>query len=482
MGIGKIGAFGSPASDAKYIGAQFGYDDTNLFKFFIESSDKKGDLTTRPLFLSTGTTISNEYPRDMNLYGNKLALHASPTGSTSKTSTKSNHFVEVDKDQILLKHHTYKVLEGNKEEDNINQLLIKAGNGSEIESASKFTVSTPFIMNVGNGAERISDFTFGGATSLSITNVLSMNADKSKGIAKEYLVNYSSVFDKDISISKKNAYDFSILKDSITLASTTKTEKPETPKVQLKINPLSGADFFYNGKYNLTTRGAISIKSEDSQSVTIQSVPIDGKEINASMIKLMSSMDTSTSYACQIKVPLASITSMDKLGSSDDSGSGWQITPGISTQYMYITGTIPASGYSNASLVIQEDMYFGKFGWSEGNWGKRSSNDHALTNILVNIYDDTREYAKTCADNAEKNAKDYTAANFSWNNHNHDDRYAYANHNHDDRYAYANHDHDGRYVLATDYKDFVIDVTLKLTGLQTQVDALKRRVTSLENK
>ena len=219
----------------------------------------------------------------------------------------------------------------------------------------------------------------------------------------------------------------------------------------------------------MTTRGAISIKSEDSQSVTIQSVPIDGKEINASMIKLMSSMDTSTSYACQIKVPLASITSMDKLGSSDDSGTGWQITPGISTEYMYITGTIP--GYSYTSLVIQEDMHFSKFGWSEGNWGKRSSNDHALTNILVNIYDDTRKYAKECADNAEKKAKDYTAANFSWNNHNHDDRYAFANHNHDDRY-----------VLASDYKDFVNVVTSELTDLQNQIDALKRRVTSLENR
>ena len=491
MGIGKIGAFGSPASDAKYIGAQFGYDDTNLFKFFIEPNDEKGDLATCPLFLSTGTTISNEYPRDMNLYGNKLVLHASPTGSTSKTSTQSNHFVEVDKEQILLKHHTYKVLEGNKEEDNINQLLIKAGNGSEIENASKFTVSTPFVMNVGNGAERISDFTFGGATSLSITNVLSMNADKSKGIAKEYLVNYSSSFGKDISISKKNAYDFSILKDSITLASTAKTEKPEIPKVQLKINPLSGADFFYNGKYNLTTHGAISIKSEDSQSVTIQSVPIDGKEINASMIKLMSSMDTSTSYACQIKVPLASITSMDKLGSSDDSGSGWQITPGISTEYMYITGTIP--GHSYTSLIIQEDMHFSKFGWSKENWGKRSSNDHALTNVLVNIYDDTRKYAKECADNAEKNAKDYTAANFSWNNHNHDGVYAYANHNHDGVYAYANHNHNGvyayanhnhngAYVSVSDYRDFVKVVTPKLTDLQNQINALKRRVTSLESR
>ena len=234
----------------------------------------------------------------------------------------------------------------------------RQGNGSEIEGASKFTVSTPFIMNIGNGAERISDFTFGGATSLSITNVLSMNADKSKGIAKEYLVNYSSVFGKDISVSKKNAYDFSILKDSITLASTAKTEKPEIPKVQLKINPLSGADFFYNGKYNLTTRGAISIKSEDSQSVTIQSVPIDGKEINASMIKLMSSMDTSTSYACQIKVPLASITSMDPLGKTPDTGSGWQITPGISTEYMYIVGAKPGTGGvdGGTGLIVKNEI------------------------------------------------------------------------------------------------------------------------------
>jgi len=84
MGIGKIGAFGSSAADDKYVGAQFAYQGANIFKFFLDQNDT--NVSTRPLYLSTGTTISNEYARPFNIYGKTVNLYASNGNSTSKTS------------------------------------------------------------------------------------------------------------------------------------------------------------------------------------------------------------------------------------------------------------------------------------------------------------------------------------------------------------------------------------------------------------
>ena len=84
MGIGKIGAFGAQAADGKYVGAQFAYQGANIFKFFID--EDSSSVETRPVYLSTGTTIRNEYPRPFNIYGKTVSLYAESSNATSKTS------------------------------------------------------------------------------------------------------------------------------------------------------------------------------------------------------------------------------------------------------------------------------------------------------------------------------------------------------------------------------------------------------------
>lgn len=102
MGIGKIGAFGKRALDAKYIGAQFGWSDTNLFKFFVDGTVGNSEKATTDLYLSTGTNIHNEYPRGFNVYGKHVSLYAPDLGKESSDS--STHRLHIDSEQAIIGH------------------------------------------------------------------------------------------------------------------------------------------------------------------------------------------------------------------------------------------------------------------------------------------------------------------------------------------------------------------------------------------
>lgn len=99
MGIGRIGAFGYGASDDKWVGAQFAYQGTNIFKFFVPNDGTSTSATTRPLYITAGTTVRDEYPRDFNIYGNTINLYSSETSSTDTTSphwfTMSNDLTSI---------------------------------------------------------------------------------------------------------------------------------------------------------------------------------------------------------------------------------------------------------------------------------------------------------------------------------------------------------------------------------------------------
>lgn len=102
MGIGKIGAFGKRSLDAKYIGAQFGWADTNLFKFFVDGTVGNSEKATTDLYLSTGTNVNNEYPRGFNVYGKHVSLYAPDLGKESSDS--STHRLHIDSEQAIIGH------------------------------------------------------------------------------------------------------------------------------------------------------------------------------------------------------------------------------------------------------------------------------------------------------------------------------------------------------------------------------------------
>lgn len=104
MGIGKIGAFGLSAADDRYIGAQFGWKGTNLFKFFTDAKDALSD-EQKPLYLTSGSTVNNEYPRSMNIYGSSVNLYV-PTSNTraNLTSNVSTNRISISKEEAFIGH------------------------------------------------------------------------------------------------------------------------------------------------------------------------------------------------------------------------------------------------------------------------------------------------------------------------------------------------------------------------------------------
>ena len=89
MGIGKIGAFGTAAADGEYVGAQFGYDNTNLFKFFISKDGEEGTIS-RTLFLTAGTNKSNEYSRPLSMNFKSINLYASNSSDSQISDYRMN--------------------------------------------------------------------------------------------------------------------------------------------------------------------------------------------------------------------------------------------------------------------------------------------------------------------------------------------------------------------------------------------------------
>lgn len=97
MGIGLIGAFGSSAADGAYVGGQFAYSSKNIFKFFTDANATE----TTPLYLSSGTTLKNEYARPVKLYGKNVEVYANNGASTDKTS---NHYLKINDSDVTLGH------------------------------------------------------------------------------------------------------------------------------------------------------------------------------------------------------------------------------------------------------------------------------------------------------------------------------------------------------------------------------------------
>ena len=99
MGIGKIGAFGTSAAQDQWVGAQFAYQGTNIFKFFVPNDDSSA--ASRPLYITAGTSLTNEYPRDFNLYGKTFNIY---TNSTTSTAQTSGHWLKISNDYASLGH------------------------------------------------------------------------------------------------------------------------------------------------------------------------------------------------------------------------------------------------------------------------------------------------------------------------------------------------------------------------------------------
>lgn len=174
LAIGDIGAFGEAAAKHKYIGATFnvgtGTNDNGLIKFFTESQSINKKNGT--LYMTGGTSLTNEYQRDFISAFSSIGLYASNAKSIGKT-TKDR--IVINSNQAEIGHeNTFLSL------PNADKSLFVAENGLDITTSLNKAVnivSGQLLINLNSNSSQLGGLIINasGNTSLSTGKKLSMS-------------------------------------------------------------------------------------------------------------------------------------------------------------------------------------------------------------------------------------------------------------------------------------------------------------------
>ena len=427
MGIGKIGAFGSSAADDKYVGAQFAYQGANIFKFFLDQNDT--NVSTRPLYLSTGTTISNEYARPFNIYGKTVNLYASNGNSTSKTSptgltiATSNVKLFTSNSSVSMPNQNT----GTMSIDTDANLSITNNDGRNVNLSFGTTTLrlartlSATINPLGSRTQTAINANVLGKINISGLSNLAIASDSGSGSWRMNISNSASTTGVDNSTAVTNSQILlgnSIAKLELNNATVTRLQSSRG------INLVSTGG---NGIHVSSDQGSINLdatwKSTGGASAYLHLTPAsDG----------YSSFYLNSGYG-----------SIRSVGSAQGfSRNGVQITDGIFTPWGQFTGTISGS---NNTIIAQRDirssngwLYGGNFSFNTSkSWNAHGGtyNSASLEQHLANLYSLVNG-AYNRADAAYNRAADYFNSNIgpyatrSWVSGNYVSNGTYNNHTH----------------------------------------------------
>lgn len=419
MGIGKIGAFGAIAADGKYVGAQFGYDGTNLFKFFIPKDEESGATASRTLFLTAGTHTSNEYSRPLSMNFKSINLYA----SNSSDSTTSNYHMNLSTSGLSLGQTDKTFLD-----------LTFTNNSAEynrLNTQTNLAITVPknrhFSLNNHNNGTPLLDVNEGNAK-ITLSGALTARTDKEVDLDSKTKAHLGSKY-----------FDFSLDYSAGIgqLASDNGSALIINRDIGTKSSFVDNYGILINSKQN----GGIQLISENST---------DGIKIDA---RLNNSERTSTYMTFTPNgqgFSTFSITSGCGNIWSEKSGvsgyNGLKLSP-FAAPWAIFPSAKPGT---SRSIEAMNDIFSNKNIQGKGlywindkrdshGWGT-SSNDvwahlDAIYGLIKAVRDDANKKianaeknAKTWAANAENNAKAYTRSYAAPKNHSHN--YASANHTH----------------------------------------------------
>lgn len=456
MGIGKVGAFGKRALDAKYIGAQFGWADTNLFKFFVDGTVKNTEKETTDLYLSTGTNVNNEYPRGFNVYGKHVSLYAPDLGKESTDS--STHRLHIDSEQAIIGHeNSYLRLSALSAADDTTDGKMKTSvlylnNNFEFMSPKdrKTTMSTgDFTLSaIGTPKDDKTDkdgnytYTIGGNLRLNATNSIRNIADKDFQIkaGEDYLM-YSKAFS---SVTNNKDGTFTIGANNAKAVLTLNDNKGQNTTLigeGLKFNAANnGINIVSDTSPNGIKLIATAIKDNEAQGgVSISLVPQSGGN-GAFYIR----SGTGTIQSNYDEVPHVGKRTYVSIGH------------GVVSNWGVFTGT--PDSQSTTSLTAERDIrsingwnYSNEYCYNNGyaHWcmgANRSSSkisEHLgyIYDLLNNLQTQITNEANTRAAGVQNALNKAAAAQRTANGK------ANANHNHDSSYAKKNHHHNVNYSM-----------------------------------
>ena len=403
MGIGRIGAFGSAASDDKWVGAQFAYQGTNIFKFFVPNNSTSA--ATRPLYLTAGTTVRDEYPRDFNIYGNTINLYSSETSSTATTSP---HWLTMSNDLTSIGHTNNYIQIPSAAGSNSHSFELK----TQANANLSFTGQTTKVNNA--QAFSFSTKTFTGSVNCGSSNNQAMTLNI---VGKATVQGFSGLtVSSNVSTDANRNYKLTINASQMRLGNN---------NTYLELNNNTVSKLYGKLGVNIES-GTSPVKIRSNQSA--DGVQIDafwgGGASTAGHPYLHLTPQSSGTGDFVLSSGHGTVRSMGNLGSNRQ---GVQITPGFSTKWGIFTTVI--DGTTN-SIQADRDIrsingwvYGGNFsfntakGWNclGANRSSTSLEAHLGTiySLIQSALDQAKNYANQRANEAQANAT--AAANSAMN-------------------------------------------------------------------
>ena len=409
MGIGKIGAFGAAAADGKYVGAQFGYDNTNLFKFFILKDGEEGTIS-RTLFLTAGTNKSNEYSRPLSMNFKSINLYA----SNSSDSQISDYRMNLSASGLSL---------GQKDETFLD--LTFTNNSAEynrLNTQTNLAITVPknrhFSLNNHNNGTPLLDINEGNAK-ITLSGALTTRTDQEVDLDSKTKAHLGSKY-----------FDFSL--DYSTGIGQLASDNGSALTINRDGN--TNSSLVDNCGISLTAKqqGGIQLISENAN----KGIKIDARlNNNSATSTYMTFTPNGQGFSTfSITSGCGNIWS-EKGGVSGYNGlklsafaAPWAIFPSVKP------GT-------NRSIEAANDIFSNRniqgadFYWLSNKTGQYNGNNYTSSSLwahidaLYSLLRETRTYANDRANEAESNAKAYVESYAAPKSHSHN--YASATHTHD---------------------------------------------------
>ena len=363
-----------------------------LEKFFVEKITSicdehdmqyslQGDFHTYVDKKSGQTTVKgDEYARSIGVYGKDITLYAPSSGATNEPD--SDHKISISPELATFGH---------------TRSYIKIPYSSD-EAAE---IGLQNQLNINTALDRTTNISTGQFT-----------LDTSKGTVSSAGITLKAK--NNITISSASGAYNSTIYGNYTVTTNNKKYQIKTDTNQLyagntnayiQLRPSNVSNLYAAKGLNITTdTGGITLKSESSNGIILNALPPNGQSTQGVRLSMIPQDGGGSDFI--LTSPHGSVRSITQsLNNTGTSGGTTaskygtiQIMNGFSTQWGQLTGGLPHD--KNVSLLAAKDIkttggwfyggeiMFHKFGWSSANWGKISSNDHALTNILVNMYND----------------------------------------------------------------------------------------------
>lgn len=409
MGIGKIGAFGTAAADGEYVGAQFGYDNTNLFKFFISKDGKEGTIS-RTLFLTAGTNKSNEYSRPLSMNFKSINLYA----SNSSDSQISDYRMNLSSSGLSL---------GQKDKTFLD--LTFTNNSAEynrLNTQTNLAITVPknrhFSLNNHNNGTPLLDINDGNAK-ITLSGALTTRTDQEVDLDSKTKAHLGSRY-----------FDFSLDYS----AGVGQLASDNGSALTINRDGNTNSSLVDNCGISLTAKqqGGIQLISENAN----KGIKIDARLNNNSATSTYMTFTPNgqgfstfsiTSGCGNIWSEKGGVSGYDGLKLSAFAAP-WAIFPSVKP------GT-------NRSIEAANDIFSNRniqgadFYWLSNKTGQYNGNNYTSSSLwahidaLYSLLRETRTYANNRANEAERNAKAYTESYAAPKSHSHN--YASATHTHD---------------------------------------------------